>query len=475
MGRELRADYSQQWLLPPSLEDWVASDHPARFIRDFVDLLDLSSLGIAGRPSEEGRPCYAPDLLLKIWLFGYWEGIRSSRALERACRNQVALIWLAGRHEPDHNTLWRFWHSHRACLKGLFRQSVQVAVHAGEVGWILHAVDGTKIRSAASKESAWHKADLESLLNRLDAYIDELSSALESDTTGDEAGYRLSEPLQEAHARKEAIRTALAQLEREELSRIQPHDPQARMMKTREGTHWCYNAQAVVDQDSGLIVAQEVHCEANDSHLLTPMIDNVVETTGNAAQTTVADAGYHSGSQLTQSRERNYGVVVATKPTGRGNESPYHISQFQYDADNDLFICPQGHAMNFTSTAYKQTPHCEVRRYRTTACRDCPVRGECCAGKARIIEKSPYYEAAKENEKRVSEPPARALLRKRMGLIEPVFGFIKENMKFRRWSMYGQENVSAQWSMICLTYNLKKLFRMWKGNNGPTTEFSRAI
>src|ERR1019366_4221653 len=179
MSHEIRADYEQMDLMPQSMEDWVAGDHPARFIREFVDALDLRGLGFEERKSEEGRPSYANDLLLKVWLYGYLARIGSTRELERACREHQSLLWLTGRHAPDHNTLWRFWGENRKALRAVFRAGVKVAAAQGLVGLICHAVEGTKIRAVASRRTVEHRKDREKLLGRGEASIAKMATGVE--------------------------------------------------------------------------------------------------------------------------------------------------------------------------------------------------------------------------------------------------------------------------------------------------------
>ena len=136
MSKAIEANYEEILMFPPAVEDWVGEDHPARFVREMVESMELRELGFAESPGEEGRPHYGTDLLVKAWLWGYLNRIRSSRQLEKACRENLSLIWLVGRREPDHNTLWRFWARNREALQKLFREVVGVAVRAEVVGTV---------------------------------------------------------------------------------------------------------------------------------------------------------------------------------------------------------------------------------------------------------------------------------------------------------------------------------------------------
>src|SRR6476646_8516708 len=184
MAQPIAPDYGQQFLFPPALEDWISKDHPVRFIREFVEQQDLGKLGFAMPISSEGRPPYAPGLLLKIWLYGYHHRIRSTRKLEAACREQLALLWLSGIITPDHNSLWRFWRDNKSALRQLFKQSVRLALKAGLVGLALQAVDGTKIQAAASPESSWSKARMEKLLAALDEEVNQSEKQLDQEGPG---------------------------------------------------------------------------------------------------------------------------------------------------------------------------------------------------------------------------------------------------------------------------------------------------
>jgi len=279
MAQPIAPDYGQQFLLPPALEDWVPADHPARFLREFVDQLDLPALGFVLPSGSEGRPPYAPSLLLKIWLYGYFHRLRSTRKLEAACRERMALLCLTGLISPDHNSLWRFWHENQKALRQVFKQSAQLAVRTGAVGLVLQALDGTKIEAAASGYSGWSKEYMEKLLAALDKALDQAELALAQENH-EADGYRLPAGLAERQALREQVKAGLAQLAADGRNHHHPVEPEGRRMKVGGSNRFAYNAQAVVDSQEGVIVACEASRQETDAGQLAPMIEQARENLG---------------------------------------------------------------------------------------------------------------------------------------------------------------------------------------------------
>src|SRR5580704_4839259 len=327
MTRVIAPDYGQQFLFPPALEDWVAQDHPARFLREFVDQLDLPALGFAIPSASEGRPPYAPSLLLKIWLYGYFHRIRSTRKLEVACGEHLSLLWLTGLLAPDHNSLWRFWRDHQKALRQVFKQTVQVAVRSGAVGLALQALDGTKIQAAASTPQGWSKEYMEKLLAQLDDALADIELKVLDENAGadQQPGYRLPAGLAERQALREQIKTGLAQLAADGRKSYHPVEPEARRMKLGDRNRYAYNAQAVVDAQAGVVVACDVTRQEHDHGQLAPMIQQVQANLGVAAQNTLtlADSGYGAGADLQAAADQGLAVLVPPAEGTPAKDNPY--------------------------------------------------------------------------------------------------------------------------------------------------------
>lgn len=566
----LRPDYAQRFLLPPALEDWVPADHPARFVRDFVDSLDLGKVGIKVPAAEEGRPPYAPDLLLKVWLFGYMERIRSTRGLERACMQVMPFLWLTGNLHPDHNTLWRFFKAHRKALPKLFKQLMKVAAEAELVGFVLHALDGTKVTAASSTDEALHRKGLEEKLKRVDEFIaaymqevntrgleeekgkgyampvsmadadarrakirallerrmedredarrlgetsdldgsgehvplpqdevkptatDEAKPGRDDEPPGDSGSGAVApegstEPevdplLREAETLKKELAAKLGALDQADVNHLHEAEPEARMMKGRGGTHALgYNAQIVVDHDSDLIIACDVGSQQNDLTQLVPMLEQVRETLERVAEQTVTDAGYASGEQLKSAEDGAMGVIVALReePEAKGDYSKAH---FHYDAESNVYICPKGERLlqigtNKSHSTSKQPD--AIYRCKNTLC---PVRAQCTTDPAGRKIRRPYGEDARERQiHKQQDPRVRVALSLRKEIVEHLFGIVKAVDGFRRFTVRGLEKARAQWALVCMAVNLRKLHAWWRQNKlafgspkTPTAELAAA-
>lgn len=472
MGRQISADYGQVLMFPPSVEDWIGPDHPARFIRDFVDSQDLMRLGFKIPACRTGRPPYSVDLLLKVWLYGYLNRVLSTRKLERACREHMGLIWLTGMNPPDHSTLSRFFKSNKKGIKGIFQQSIQVAVKADLVGLALHAVDGTKIPAKGSNDGVRSREQLqemlEDILERLDRSIGDVMAEIERRDQEECGEYRLPKSMQDELKRKQQIQRALQELDETDKKVANPADSDARFMKNRRSKELSYNAQAMADRKSGMIVAADVVTDGADNGQLVPMIDQAKENVGEVALENVADAGYFSSSQIGLADERHYEVLVS-KSSGEtvgekgADNDPYHYSQFTFDERKDCCVCPIGAVLPFLQRKFNGKNNNEVRRYQCRDYKTCPEREKCCRGKGgRRIDISVNRKALKRHRDKRRQPEKKKQLKARKAIIEPVFGWIKEQLGFRRWTVAGLEDVRAQWDLVCTVINLKKLYKHWE-------------
>ena len=459
MIEPIAPDYEQEFLLPPALEEWVPRDHPARFLREFVDTLDLAALGFAQPACADGRPPYAPSLLLKIWLYGYVQRIRATRKLEAACREHLSLLWLTGMIQPDHNSLWRFWRTNQEALREVFKQTVQVAVRSGCVGLALQALDGTKIAAAASSRTGWSQAHMEKLLAALDAALathelEVLAQNADADAT---PGYRLPAGLTARQALREQIQAGLAQLAAAGRRHYHPVEPDARRMRTTAGNRPAYNAQAASDARAGIITAAEVTRQETDHGQLAPMIAQAQENLGVAATAieTLADTGYGAGADLQAAAEQNRTVLVPPAEGTPARGKPYASQHFHYDEAARTVTCPQQRTLDHEgATTHAGRP---VERYRCHH-HDCPVRAQCTRDpKGRQIEVHPHTPVVQAMRARLREPAGAARYRRRAGIAEPCFARIKQHDGFRRFTVWGLEAVRTQWSLVCAAANLRVL------------------
>jgi transposase len=457
-------DYGQQFLLPPALEDWLPRDHPVRFIREYVDQLKLEELGFEVSSGSEGRPPYAAGLLLKIWLYGYLNRLRSTRKLEAACREHIGLLWLTGLISPDHNTLWRFWRDNRKAIGNLFRHSAQLAAERGMVGLVLQALDATKIQAVASGRSGWTQKQMQELLASLDRELAEAEQQIEQ-AGAVEPGteYRLPEDLQPKHALREMVKSGLQELDQSGRKHYHRHESQSRRMSCDGKNRFGYNAQALVDQKSGVVVAADVTNQENDIGQLAPMTqqaqDNVAGS-DKANPVVVADSGYGCGADIAAAADKGLNVLVYPMEGASSKNKPYHAKHFVYEPQNDCVRCPRGEALVHERS--RQINGQPVRIYRCH-CSNCPVAKDCTKDpRGREITVGPHALAVQAMHRRLADTKEQERLRQRGQVVERFFGHLKEHEGFRRWTVRGLEAVKAQWAMLCCASNLRLTIKKWR-------------
>jgi transposase len=465
MRRVLVADYEQMMLLAPAVEDWIGPRHPARFIREFVAALDLVALGLDTLERNEGGTAHDPVLLLQAWLYGYLRKIRSSRALEAACREEMGFVWLTGNHQPDHHALWRFWHEHREGIRAVFRQSVQVALELQLVGLVVQALDGTKIAAAASGRGGFDRAHLRRLLERLETQIGERERQIAAAGEGPPG-----EELPPLLRLREQVQAALRRVESGETKHAHPLEPDAARMECDGRNRFGYNAQAVVDTKEQIIVATEVTAAASDAEQLVPLISAAHQTPAlaEANPLTLADGSYANGAQLAAAEQCGYPVLTPPPPNWRDTVDPFHPAHFRHDAARQVVVCPQGRELPLRGTRQKDGRPVEEYRDRKV-CAECPVRAACTRDRrGRAIYISREHALVVAAHARWQTELTRALYRLRSATVEPLFAQFKQQMGVRRWSFRGRENVRTVWSFLATTWNLRVILRHWSGETGPT-------
>lgn len=407
-------------LMPPSVRDWVDPDGPAAFIDALVDELDLAPF-LAAHDEPRGMPPYHPALMLKVLLYGYAVGVRSSRRLEDRLRHDVDFMFLAGRSRPDHKTISEFRRRHLGALSALFLESLRLCRAAGLVKLGTVALDGTKVKANASRHKAMSYARMPEREAALEAEVrrileeaeatDRAEDALYGDARGDE----LPEALRTREGRLRAIREAKAALEAEAKARTGDPDavpdPKAQrnftdgdsriMLSKPDGWIYGYNAQAVVDEAHQVIVATTIETTTTDVGHLPALVDQVEANTGRRPRRLLADAGYQSDDNLAHLDARGIDGYVAVRRDRHGAPPP---------------VAPRGRIPTGL------TPRQRMARKLTTK-----------RGRARYA--------------------------RRKVIVEPVFGQIKEPGGFRRFSLRGRPGVDAEWHLVCAIHNLGKLFR----------------
>jgi transposase len=474
----------QPSLLPPRIEDYVGPDNPVRAIESFVCALDLAKLGFrhAGRGVEEmGQPPYDPADLLKLYLYGYINQVRSSRRLEREARRNLELIWLLKDLKPGYRTIANFRKENWKALKAVNRSFVLLVRELGLVGGTVVAIDGSFFHGDASKASIFTRKRLAEQVAKLDLEIEAYGKSLEDNDTAearDQTKDRSDGPgsgegggsvdigakVAALMARRTRAQADLARLEESGETQLSLTDPDARLLvKGGQGVAG-YNVQAAVDDKHKLIVATEVVNDSSDVGQLHAMAKAAKDTLEAEALQALADEGYYSSLELKACEDDG---IVAYVPVPEGNGQPgkkgrFSLKDFSYDPTGDAYRCPAGERLRPTKGRFTNTSGRVEIRYAssTKTCRTCPLRARCVSPKAsrRTIGRWEHEDVLERH--RVRMQGAADLMRRRSAIVEHPFGTLKCRAGYRHFLVRGFDKVRGEWSLMALCYNFTRVLNI---------------
>jgi transposase len=486
---------NQASLLPARIEDYVGPDNPVRAIESFVCVLDLAKLGFrhADRGAEAmGQPPYDPADLLKLYLYGYINQVRSSRRLEReACRN-LELIWLLKNLRPGYRTIANFRKENWKALKAANRGFVLLARELGLVGGAVVAIDGSFFHGDASKASIFTRKRLAEQIVKLDREIEAYGKSLEDndaaeakqprndghDDSGGGDGADIGAKVAALMARRSRAQVDLDRLEASGETQLSLTDPDARLLvKGGQGVAG-YNVQAVVDDKHKLIVASEVVNDSSDVNQLHAMAKAAKEVLDAEALQVLADEGYYSSTELKACEDDG---IKAYVPPSEGNgllekAGRFGLKNFSYDGAADAYTCPAGQLLRPMEGRWTNTSGRVEIRYasRTRICRACPLRSKCLAPKAsqRIIRRWEHEDVLERHRARMQS--ASGLMRRRSAIVEHPFGTLKCRAGYRHFLVRGFDKVRGEWSLMALCYNFTRVLNIL-GFEGFIAAVAKAI
>lgn len=452
-------------------DELVSKDNDVRLIDLFVNSLDLADCGFDMQFIENGRPAYHPKDLLKLYIYGYMNRIRSSRVLEKECHRNIEVLWLMKGLTPDHNTIANFRKENPKAIRKVFRMTVKLAQHFELIGGQLLAGDGTKLRAQNSKKNNFNQKKIDRHLEYIDNKLAEYNSIL-ADEDGDKINKddrkNIEQKINKHQQHKEKYQDLTQQLKDSGETQISTSDPESRQLMVRNNiAEVSYNTQATVDDKHNIPIDYKVTNE-NDSKAMGNMLRRAKTILGHKDFTILYDKGYHTGSELAYADEMGITTLVAIPAVAaHAPDTDYDIAQFIYDEKDDTYTCPQGQTLHTNGKWYRKdrtASAIKVKHYKTPQCLTCPALHQCTKNKkGRLLERSQYQDNINKNAERIEQN--KELYRRRQAIVEHPFGTIKRQWGFDHiMTKKGIKRASADVGLIFCAYNLRRIFNILDKN-----------
>jgi len=461
MDHKQGSDRNQMFMF--SLDSAISSDSFVRVVDAFVDTIDLKSFGFAHvECQEEGRPPYHPSVLLKLYLYGYHHGIRTTRKLEREAQTNIECMWLLTGLRPKYKTIADFRKNHSKAFREVFRRFVCLLKEWNLIEGETVAIDSFKIRGNNSLKNNFNEKKLKRHLEYIDAQISEYERMLD-ECDMEEEKEELKKKLEERKQKQSKYKQVQKDLEASAEDQISLTDPDSRAVILHKNIiNVGYNIQTSSDAKHKLLIEYDTG-DVNDSHALAPMALQTKEILGVESLKVLADKGYHTGEELEQCQENDITTYVSPKAPATKDTGLYPITDFTYDPDEDLYVCPQGNQMRTNGKWYhhsdsrrKGKSAYRFQRYTTPECKSCKSRHLCTKSKTngRYIDRSEYADSIEENAQRVNANPD--YYRRRQQITEHPFGTLKRQRGFTHTNVRGKEKVLGEVGILFIGYNLTR-------------------
>jgi transposase len=464
-------DRNQTTLFPVSLEQTIDPDNEVRIIDLFVDSLPLKDYGFKVDYQENGRPAYRPEDLLKLFIYGYLNKVRSTRDLEKEARRNIEVMWLLRTLTPDHNTIFRFRDQNKTAIRKVFRATVQIARNFDLIGGKLIAGDSTKLRAQNSKKNNFNQAKIDRQVAYIDNKLQEYYQQLEQGEKDQDQSNRetLCQAIELQQQRKSRYKELEQQLKESGEKQISVSDADSRLLMLRNHiSEVAYNVQSTVDAKHNLLIDYKVTNE-NDSGAMGNMVRRARTILKTNQFKALYDKGYHNGPEL--SAVQNMGItalvaIPAPPSTSQAPDPSYNMSEFSWDQQSYTYTCPQGNTLTTTGHWHKkrrkgrQNEITLIQQFKTPACKGCPAKKLCTSNsRGRVIERSEFAFYVEQNARNIANN--KDLYRRRQAIVEHPFGVIK-----RQWGFYyilskkGMARASADVGLIFIAYNLRRLINI---------------
>lgn len=449
---------AQTYLFPVSLDDAVDAENEVRLIDIFVDSLNLEEFGFHVDHGENGRPAYHPGDLLKLFVYGYMNKLRSSRDLEKECKRNIEMMWLLRNLHPDHNTIANFRRDNPKAIKKVFRETVKVANYFNLIGGTLIAGDSTKFRAQNSKKNNFNQKKIDRHLAYIENKLQEYNEAL-AKNDGDDPS-EIEGEIEKQKQRAEEYREIENKLKESGESQVSTSDPDSRQLITRNNiTEVGYNLQTTVDAKHNLPIDYKV-TNSNDVKAMGNMLQRAKSILGTNEFTALYDKGYHTGSEFKTAHDLKITTLVAIPgQTVQAPDPAYNAENFTYVPEGDYYLCPQNQQLTTTGKWYKGKNY-NFKRYTTKACLSCQAKSLCStATKGKGIHRSEFHEYIQDNKVRVEQN--KTLYKRRQAIVEHPYGTIKRQWGFCYiMTKKGSQRASADLGLMMTAYNLRRIINI---------------